>query len=170
MNALATISHSSDDTYSSDDFRLVARFQTLEPGHYWRRKAESKRGLPQGVVLLLLDVIEFDGKPHTVKLATHPLEGGEGRYEYLVGEFLDDWEYAPDGAEVRERELRQLQTEIAAANTELLEGQVNPALIAPAIQKDLDAWEAKRAEEAQRAAMESGEEPASLVNPTASSG
>lgn len=169
MNALATISHSSDDTYSSDDFRLVARFQTLEPGHYWRRKAESKRGLPQGVVLLLLDVIEFDGKPHTVKLATHPLEGGDGRYEYLVGEFMDEWEYAPDGAEVRERELRQLQTEIAAANTELLEGQVNPALIAPAIQKDLDAWESKRAEEVQRAASESGERPAALVNPIASS-
>lgn len=169
MNELATITLSSDDTYSSEGFRLVERFQTLEPGHYWRRKAESKRGLPQGVVLLLLDVIEFDGKPHTVKLATHPLEGGDGRYEYLVGEFLDEWEFAPDGAEVRERELRQLQTEIAAANTELLEGQVNPALIAPAIQKDLDAWEAKRAEEARRAASESGEKPAALINPTASS-
>ncbi|CAN7782388.1 hypothetical protein LJR175_008213 [Variovorax sp. LjRoot175] len=173
MNELATIPFTNDEANANDpDIRLIDRFQTLEPGHYWRRKGEATRNHSAGVVLLLLDVVVFDGKPHTVHLATHPLAGGDGRFEILVSEFLDEWEFAPDGAEVRDRELRQLQMEIAEANAELLAGQVNPALIAPAIQKDLDAWTAKREESGKDdadAARANGEAPLPLDEPTAGS-
>jgi hypothetical protein len=69
-------------------------------------------------------------------------------------------------------ELRQLQVEIAEANAEIHEGQVNPAPIAPDIQKDLAAREAKReteANEAADAARANGENPPPLVQPTAGS-
>ncbi|TAL65863.1 MAG: hypothetical protein EPN79_11995, partial [Burkholderiaceae bacterium] len=151
MNELTTIPEGSEASDDAGNIRFIERKQALEPGTYWRFVGASDddedSDFEPGTVLLLLSVDSFEGKPHTITLATHPLNGGTGQIKYLVGDFLQVWEFAPDGEQVRERELRTLQQEIAEAQAEIIEGQVNPAIVAPAVEKDLLEWESKRQSE-----------------------
>jgi hypothetical protein len=115
----------------------IERFQALEPGAYWRaNKNVDSLDIQRGLVLLLLDVEAFDGKPHTVVLQYHPLEG-DGKYRLLVHDFLAFFEPAPYGEEVRAREMAALQREVVELQNELLEGQHDPAILVPIIEKGL---------------------------------
>ncbi len=122
---------------STPNVEKIERFQALEPGAYWRAKIKIETlDVEQGLVLLLLDVQDYDGKPHTVVLRYHPLDG-EGEYRMLVQDFLVSFEPAPNGEEVRAREMAAVQKEITDLQNELLEGQRNPALLAEDIEKGL---------------------------------
>lgn len=131
------------------DVERLERFNSLEPGTYWRaRKAvktqRSHWGDPDtvevGTVLLLLAVERFDRKDHTVVLREHPLEG-DGRHKLLVVDFLAQFEPALDAEQVRAREMASLQKEIDDLQAELRDAQANPALMRPEIDKDLKDWE-----------------------------
>lgn len=152
----------------SEDFDRVERFQALQAGTYWRftgsgDKQESKNMLdalrgwsnggakdeqtPVGMVLLLAAIDLFDGKPHTVHLAPHPLLVKRwGNTALLIDDFLNNWQFAPDGEQVRERELAALQMEVAVVQAELIEGQTNPAMMTPAVAAAVESWEGKKAE------------------------
>lgn len=126
----------------------LERFQSLEPGTYWRAKKTVKIPHPRweghfdavdkGTVLLLLAVECFDGKEHTAVLRYHPLDG-EGSYRLLVDDFLDKFEPALDAELVRGRELAALQKEIADLQAEL--AQATPVLMAPEVDPELRKWE-----------------------------
>lgn len=127
----------------------IERFQALEPGAYWRfvGPREEDDWVEIGLVLLLLDVELFDGKPHTIKLAGHPLHRS-GSSKWLVDDFLARWEFAEDGEQVRLRELASLQAEVGELQAELLAGQTNPEVLAPVVAKGLAEWEARRIQDA----------------------
>ncbi len=147
MNDLTTIPEEVDAPDDVGNIHFIERKQALEPGSYWRYTGTGDDAVSEiepGTVLLLLSVDSFEGKPHTVTLANHPLKGGDGWIKYLIGDFLKEWQFAPDGEQVREAELRALQQRIADAQTEIVEGQVNPAIVAPAVEKDLLEWESNR--------------------------
>lgn len=117
----------------------IERFQSLSPGTYWRA-TKNNGDVENDTVLLLLDVREVDGKPHTVVLMGHP-EEGEGTYALLVNEFLDAFVLEPNGEAVRQREMAAVQEEVNALQRELLVGQHNPTHLAPRIEaalKELD--------------------------------
>lgn len=138
-----------------DEAIRVERFQALEPGSYWRylgkRDADAPggrksvlRSCPIGTVLLMQDLKMYEGRPHTVVMLSHPRSSyPDSTSQWLVDEFLDQWEYEPDGEAVRQRELMELQGEIAQAQQELMEAQTNPALVAPVVAERLLKWEAE---------------------------
>ncbi|MCP1674333.1 hypothetical protein J2T57_001435 [Natronocella acetinitrilica] len=116
-----------------------ARTQMLEPGSYWRSKVAlapidpGHREIAAGTVLLLARIDYFEGLPHTITLAAHPLWGKAPDLPFLTDAFLDCFEPAPDGEAVRAREMASLQEEITALQQEMLRGQHDPAVMAPAI-------------------------------------
>lgn len=126
-------------------FGGVERLSTLVPGVYWRciKKTVGKdsnmrtydRKISAGLVLLVLDVEKVDGRMHTVVLKSHPSdsEDGCGGYCFLLEEFLEKFEFEPDGEAIRTRELQGLQAEIGGLQAEVVAVQVNPALMAEAI-------------------------------------
>lgn len=136
----------------SGDFAQIERFQALEPGSYWRYTgAEPAFEIRTGDVLLMLDVECFEDLAHTIVMRSHPRAGRESSYKFLVEEFLNNWQYEPDGDAVRERELAQLQGEITQAQQEMLDAQVNPKLVAPVVAERLLEWEEEYALKEQQA-------------------
>ncbi len=131
----------------SVEFTVV---NALEPGVYWNTKRETEitqnsRGitrtlkLPPNLTLLLVDIERFDGIDHTVVLQQHPAHG-DGSYRVLVDEFLRDFEPEPDGEAIRQREMDEIYAEVAGLQDELQRGQVDPTVMAPALEEGLAKW------------------------------
>lgn len=86
-------------------------------GEYWRYVGETEgeeggyQCLPNGRVLLIKRVHAPDGILHSVEMAAHPSE--DWSRSYLIEEFMEAFEYAPDGAEIRREEVRQVEIRIA---------------------------------------------------------
>jgi hypothetical protein len=137
---------------ATDPTERLERFQSLEPGTYWRARAKiatqredwprSEVTIRKGEVLLLLDIEQFEGRPHTAVLKYHP-RAGEGTHRFLIDDFLAKFDVALDGEDVRAKEVAELQKEVVSLQEELIQAQSNPALIAPTIQEGLAQWEAK---------------------------
>lgn len=144
----------------------MERFQTMEPGTYWRAKADTEVNsstwknhdnlVKAGTVLLLAAVDVYDAAAHTIVLAEHP-SIGEGSIRMLVHDFLNAFEYAPDGEAVREREIAAIHARVAEIQHELQEGQRNPAIMAQAITSGLSKWEAEKQDELTREARNTGD-------------
>jgi hypothetical protein len=137
----------------------IERFQALEPGNYWRalravtiphpRWPDSEDTIDAGTVLLLLSIEYFEESPHTIVLRHHPLDGDpDGTYKLLVDPFLEDFELAMDGEEVRAQEMAAVQQEITDLQTVLITGQKNPAVLGPVVQEAVENWERDRQERA----------------------
>lgn len=122
----------------------IERFQALEPGMYWRAK-EAVEGdkIPPGTVLLLTNIDFFEGKPHTINLDGHPLLHPNSVFSFLLDDFLAKFELALDADDVRAREIATLQAEINRLQSELMEGQASPALMAPYVAEKVLEWEKK---------------------------
>ncbi|EQD52699.1 hypothetical protein B2A_06442, partial [mine drainage metagenome] len=59
----------------------IERFQSLQPGRYWRAKhAITEEGIEAGEVLLLQSLRFADDRPHTVILRPHPSKIGTQVY------------------------------------------------------------------------------------------
>lgn len=86
-------------------------------GEYWRYNGQTQgeeggyNHLPHGRVLLVKRVHAPDGILHSVEMAPHPSE--EWNRSCLIEEFMEAFEYAPDGAAVRREEVRQVEIRIA---------------------------------------------------------
>ncbi|WP_415913172.1 hypothetical protein [Neptuniibacter sp. QD37_11] len=134
----------------------VERFEVLHPGTYWRAKVDVKskwsgHDIETGLVMLLKQVRYYENKAHTLIMHNHPLRP-EHEYRFLVEEFFETFEHAPDGEQVREREIAKLQAEVAEMQKDLNEAQMNPALLEDFVGKGIEEW---REEEAQKARRES---------------
>lgn len=119
----------------------VERHQPLHPGFYWKAKKAIKvagwaeRKIPKGCVLLLLKIKRVDDKPHTVVLAGHPLIHGEVNFDFLVNEFVRDFDPEPDGPAIRAREMAEVRAEIDALQADLLNFQQDPSALLAAVVK-----------------------------------
>jgi len=142
-------------TEETDGFERIDRYQTLDTGTYWRAtktvEASREYGNPRSrtfdlqaddgedLVLLLVNVRMFDGVAHTVELLSHPGTGGQAIYQVRVNDFLDGFEPAHDGEEVRQREMQAIHQRVADIQTELSTAQQNPALIDAYVAKEMEA-------------------------------
>lgn len=127
----------------------IARVDRARPGDYWRaRKAVNfkDRDNPEaapvykveaGCVLLVSDVRTNAGVDHTVVVSRHPREKRGGTVWMLVGDFLEAFEFAPDGADVRARELAEMQSEISLIQVEIGRAASDPAYMNTLIQDAL---------------------------------
>ena len=136
----------------------IERFQSLQPGQYWRALVTiDAEGIDIGMVLLLLSIRWVDDKPHTIILRPHPdLIGKNGerviptadgntttvyfRYDehrFLLDEFMAKFEFEPDYQKIRADELGKAQGRIGAIQTQLLEAQQNPAILAKVVEDEM---------------------------------
>ena len=136
----------------------IERFQSLQPGRYWRaRCAIPEQGIEAGEVLLLQSLRFADDRPHTVILRPHPSKIGtqthleipqsDGsvketwfRYDehrFRVPDFLDKFEFEPDHERVRAAEVAEIQGHISELQNELVAGQHDPARLAGYIEEGL---------------------------------
>jgi hypothetical protein len=139
-------------------FESVARFQSLQAGQYWRAQIDIfEEGIDAGTVLLIQSIRWVDDAQHTVVLRPHPSkigqrvelvvpqEGGKARKKYfhydehrfLLNDFLASFEFEPDHHRIRSDEVRAVQDRINTLQTELLETQSKPALLAKVVEAGL---------------------------------
>ncbi|MBK5052850.1 hypothetical protein IQ289_31195 [Burkholderia sp. R-70006] len=144
------MSHSLSAHDDNDGFERIDRYQTLTPGTYWRLTKPVTATMEFGrfeprmyelktldIVLLLINTRMFDGAPHTVELLDHPRSGGRSINLVLVNDFLDAFVPAPDGEEVRQREMQAIHQRVADLQQELVSAQTNPALIEAYVEKEM---------------------------------
>lgn len=137
--ALATISSLVDDDQVIDpDWQSVRSIQALEPGYYWRALEDlaSHHGR-QGDVLLLVEVIEFEDRVHSVKLRCHPRHG-EGEFVIMVEDFMIGFEPCPEGEEIRQREQQEVMQRVSELQAEIVTTQSNPQLMIEAVRADVE--------------------------------
>lgn len=121
------------------EFTTIESTQALMPGYYWSATKE----LPDhdevlvGDALLLMEVIEFEGKVHSVNLRRHPRHG-EGGIQLLIQDFLDVFIPCPDGEAIRQREQAAVMEEVGRLQQELVDVQANPQLMMAAISADVE--------------------------------
>jgi len=173
---------------SKPEIEPISRFWSLQPGQYWRAlRAIPEEGIGEGTTLLIQSIRWVDETEHTIILRPHPskigtsvtlevpLEDGtrsECRFHYdehrfLAKDFLTWFEYEPDHQSVRNQEVREVQEQINALQSELLEAQSNPALLARVVEDELRKQHASEgsvsAETSPAVPAASGHNPGSLV-------
>lgn len=132
-------------------FEKFARFQALQAGHYWRATAAiHEQGIDEDEVLLIESIRWVDNAPHTIILRAHPSkydkqlqreipqEDGStttkwvrfGQHRFLLKDFVDAFEFEPDHQAIRTREVQAIHGRINLLQQELVEGQVNPEVLA----------------------------------------
>lgn len=136
----------------------IARFQSLQPGQYWRAlKTIVEEGIEEGTVLLIQSIRWVDDAPHTIILRPHPTKIGmqvqldipreDGttrqkwfRYDehrFLLSDFLASFEFEAEHQRIRSDELQQIQGKINSLQGELIEAQSNPALLAGVVNEEM---------------------------------
>ena len=136
----------------------IERFQSLQPGRYWRARQDiPEEGIEANEVLLLQSLRFAEDRPHTVILRPHPSKIGTQtqlkvpqkngkvkevwfRYDehrFLVEEFLDKFEFEPDHERVRRAEVARIQGHIGELQSELVDAQHDPARLAGYIEQGL---------------------------------
>lgn len=127
----------------ADGVRRLEAIDTLQPGYYWRAAKPfvvqpegwgNAVTIVKGDVHLLLEVIDFDGAAHSVKLLGHPRDGGKTEHVILMQDFLSHFEPAADGEQVRAREQAEVLAEVTQIQQTMLSAQENP-LALPAVQE-----------------------------------
>lgn len=115
-----------DLTTTNENFERLERFESLAAGTYWRCKVE-KPEIPLGMVLLIERIKYADNKMHSVILHGHPRHHfSTTKFTLHVRDFLNEFEFEPDGEAIRQSELREIQGEIDKANQQLLKFQTDP--------------------------------------------
>lgn len=119
-------------------FERLDAVETLVPGYYWRLKHDHE--IPDqrfssgsqhtikyraGTVHLLLDVFEFDGTVHSVTLLEDPARGTH-EFKLLIAEFLDCYEPAADGEQVREQAQKKVMKAVTDLQEEMMRAQAEP--------------------------------------------
>ena len=136
----------------------IERFQSLQPGRYWRARREiPEEGIEADEVLLLQSLRYAEDRPHTVILRPHPSKIGRQTYlkipqkngkakevwfrysehRFRVPDFLDKFEFEPDHERVRRTEVAQIQGHIGELQNKLVEAQHDPARLARYIEQGL---------------------------------
>lgn len=144
----------------------LERFQALSAGQYWRAmRALAAEAIEPGVVLLIESIRWVDDKPHTIHLRAHPSVYGQTvcvpatksdgslgerqkrmiRHELLLREFLDSFEFEPNHAQIRADELAAVQAQVGALQSDLLQAQADPAVLACVVRSALEAEAPERA-------------------------
>lgn len=128
----------------------VERFVSLEAGTYWSATTRQEivgSVIEVGFTYLLLKIDLVDNTPHTIHLRHRPSDRKERGYKFLVNDFLNNFELCWNAAEIRAKEMAEIQGTIQDLQNDLMQAQVNPALMAPAVDAAVQAWEARTAAE-----------------------
>jgi hypothetical protein len=130
----------------------VDRFQALEPGHYWVAQKDAKH-VVAGDTHLLMEIVEFEDKVHSVVVRSHP-RTGTGQFKMMIGDFLDVFIPDPVGEAVRQREQQAVMSEVTNLQNELMQTQMSPQLLLEAASEKIEEGMEKLQRDRDRAANE----------------
>ncbi|WP_413460630.1 hypothetical protein [Herbaspirillum huttiense] len=139
------------------DTEAVARFQSLQAGHYWRSLEDiPHQGIDAGTVLLIESIKWIENSPHTIILRPHPSKFGKwvnleipcddepgatrtesfkyDEHRFLTSDFLEKFQFEPDHQKIREAEIAAVQARITELQAELVNTQNDPDLMAVVIE------------------------------------
>lgn len=123
------------------------KFHSLQGGQYWRAKhAIPEERIEQDEVLLIESLRWVDNALHTVILRTHPSKFNKdfvhkytdaaGRswstaksfkeHRFLFNDFLDKFEFADDGQDIRSHELMAAQNRVSQLTQQMTETMADP--------------------------------------------
>ncbi len=141
-----------------EDFERVEKFQSLQAGQYWRAtSAVPQKGISLDSVLLLQSIKWVDNTAHTIVLRADPSKIGtreeveipqpdgstrstyvsHGTYEFLLKDFLLQFEYEPDADRIRAEETARIHSSMQQLQSELMEAQSNPDILARVVEEQL---------------------------------
>jgi len=127
----------------------VEKFQSLQAGQYWRAtSAIPQKGITLDSVLLLQSIKWVDDTAHTIVMRAHPSKFGtreeieipqpdgstrstyvsHGTHEFLLKDFLLQFEYEPDADRIRAEETARIHSSMQQLQSELMEAQSNPGM------------------------------------------
>ncbi|BDA57987.1 hypothetical protein [Raoultella ornithinolytica] len=125
----------------------LQKFHSLQGGQYWRAKhAIPEERIEQDEVLLIESLRWVDNALHTVILRTHPSKFNKdfvykytdaaGRscstaksfkeHRFLFNDFLDKFEFADDGQDIRSHELMAAQNRVSQLTQQMTETMADP--------------------------------------------
>ena len=119
------------------EFETVQSSQSFAPGFYWTATKVCPNVAPAGDTLLLMDVIEFEGNVHSVRLRNHP-RSGTGHKDVMVDVFLDCFAPCADAESIRQREQQAVMKEVMDLQSELMATQADPQLMIEAVRADVE--------------------------------
>jgi len=137
----------------NDDITRIDRFQSLTHGTYWRlTRGVEENGysdcLIVGKVHLITKLNYADGKIHSVEVQAHPgSDYPTGSAEYLVQEFLECFEFAPEGLSEREQEIAGVQQMIQDKQAELCRISTDPTYVLGLLSHEAEATDDEPEEE-----------------------
>lgn len=143
---IGAVGESNQEDARSPQFERIARVDAARPGDYWRAvkdriftdaEGRSKYQVDTGDVLMVADVRNSGAQEHTIVVQYHPLSG-TGTFWALTEDFYSVFEHAPDGAAVREAEMRELQAKVSTVQTRIAQALSDPSVMNREIQKALD--------------------------------
>lgn len=117
--------------------------QTLEPGYHWKAMREiggdgqADRHFNLGETLLLVDVIDFESRVHSVKLRVHPRHG-ESTFIVMVDDFVNAFEPCHDSESIRQREQQGIMDRVSDIQNELMRTQMDPLLMIDAVRSEVE--------------------------------
>lgn len=132
-----------------EEFERVEKFQSLQAGQYWRAtSAIPQKGITLDSVLLLQSIKWVDDTAHTIVMRAHPSKFGtreeieipqpdgstrstyvsHGTHEFLLKDFLLQFEYEPDADRIRAEETARIHSSMQQLQSELMEAQSNPGM------------------------------------------
>lgn len=141
-----------------EDFERLEKFQSLQAGQYWRAIAAiPQKGIALDSVLLLQSIKWVDNAAHTIVMRAHPTKFGtreeiqipqpdgtvrsayvnHGTYDFLLKDFLLQFEYEPDADKIRAEETARIHSTIQQLQSELIEAQSNPDILARVVEDQL---------------------------------
>ncbi|WP_137917226.1 hypothetical protein [Hydrogenophaga sp. 2FB] len=127
-----------DADEGDDGVQRVERHDVLEPGCYWRVRAEFKIQdkrwshhhvvFPVGDVHLLLSLNHFEDELHSIELLEHPRDGARDSYTILIHDFLDHFDPISDqeAEDVRRGEQNAIMANVSQMQEEMAQAQINP--------------------------------------------
>ena len=138
-----------------EDFERVEKFQSLQAGQYWRAIAAiPQKAIALDSVLLLQSIKWVDNAAHTIVMRAHPSKFGtreeieipqpdgtvrrtyvsHGTYDFLLKDFLLQFEYEPDADKIRADETARIHSTIQQLQSELIEAQSNQDILARVVE------------------------------------
>lgn len=138
---------------SDAEFTRSSTEVAVEPGQYWMAIRPYPLGrVDIGNAHLVMDLVHFEGKLHSIEVLTHP-SVHQGGFTMLMRDFFETFQFCPNAEAIREQEQRKIFGAVNDIQAEIMQAQVNPALTEPVVERAVKAWERERD---QRAAVTQG--------------
>ncbi len=127
---------------SQSNTQSFERFVALSNGAFWQAKKDvDDRKVSEGEILMIAQIDDVDGSPHTIHVRLHPSKTTSYAItvKFLVDEFVNTFEFVSNEvAEAsRKRDIEAIQQRIQDEQNEMQQAYSNPKLLDALVDKEM---------------------------------